>query len=111
LLSFALAGEREGLSNPDGLVDMDDDGTISVNEWLSYAAWRLPRMNDDKRVRNNADQEDRESGFRFPARSLFAKKKVQSPSLFDFRGSDDIILIPPGSLPGFQVIQLEQKAD
>ena len=110
LLSFALAGEGEGLSNRDGLVDMDDDGTISVNEWLSYAAWRLPRMNDDKRVRNNAD-DDGESGFRFPARSMLAKKKVQSPSLFDFRGSDDIILVPAGTSPGIEVTKIEQRAD
>jgi Caspase domain len=110
LLSFALAGDGEGLSNRDGLVDMDDDGTISANEWLSYAAWRLPRMNDDKRVRNNAD-EDGESGFRFPARNLFAKKKVQSPSLFDFRGSDDIVLVPAGTPTGLQIFKVEQKSD
>lgn len=111
LLSFALAGDGEGLSNRDGLVDMDDDGTISINEWLSYAAWRLPRLNDDGRVRNNADEDDGESGFRFPARNLFAKKKVQSPSLFDFRGSDEIIVVPPGTSPGIQVVKVDQKTE
>ena len=67
-------------------------------------------MNDDQRVRNNADDEA-ESGFRFPARSVFAKKKVQSPALFDFRGSDDIILVPAGTPPVVQVIKMEQSAD
>ncbi len=110
LLSFALAGDGEGLSNRDGLVDMDDDGTISANEWLSYAAWRLPRMNDDKRVRNNADEEG-ESGFRFPSRAVFAKKKVQSPALFDFRGSNDIVLVPAGTPTGIQVIKVDQMSD
>lgn len=108
LLSFALAGDGEGLSNRDGLVDMDDDDTVSLNEWLSYAAWRLPRMNDDKRVRSNADEEG-ETGFRFPARSLFAKKKVQSPSLFDFRGSDDIILAPADAPLSIQVIKMNES--
>ena len=111
LLSFALAGEGEGLANPDGLVDIDDDGVISVNEWLGYAAWRLPRMNEDKRVRNNSDQEQGESGFRFPARAAFAKKKVQSPSLFDFRGSDEIILIAADMPSGAQTIQAQSRAD
>ena len=82
LLSYALAAEGEGLSNPDGAVDLDGDGKITLNEWMFYPTWRLPGLNDDKNVTGGS--EEAESSFLFPGRKPEAIKKVQSPSLFDF---------------------------
>ena len=82
LLSFALAADGEGLSNPDGAVDLNGDGKLSLNEWMFYPTWRLASLNDDKRVTGGGD--DAESSFEFPGRKPAPIKKVQSPSLFDF---------------------------
>ena len=92
LLSFALAADGEGLSNPDGAVDLDGDGKISLTEWMFYPTWRLPMLNDDPRLVGGAGTIESESSFLFPGRNPVATKKVQSPSLFDFTVPSPVVL-------------------
>jgi len=92
LLSFALAADGEGLSNPDGAVDLDGDGKISLTEWMFYPTWRLPSLNDDSRLVGGASTDEPDSSFMFPGRKPVAIKKVQSPSLFDFTVPSSVVL-------------------
>ncbi len=94
LLSYALAAEGEGLSNPEGAVDLDGDGKITLTEWMFYPTWRLPGLNDDKNVTGSGEEPD--SSFLFPGRKAVAIKKVQSPSLFDFTVPSAVVVKASG---------------
>lgn len=91
LLSFALAGDGEGLTRTDTTLDLDEDGKISLTEWLSYPTWRLLDFNDDKRVTSDEAGDD-SVAFAFPGRSPVKVKKVQQPSLFDFAAPSTVTL-------------------
>jgi len=91
LLSFALAGDGEGLTRADKTLDLDEDGKINLTEWLSYPTWRLLDFNEDKRVTSD-DIVDESVAFAFPGRSPVKVKKVQQPSLFDFAAPSAVTL-------------------
>ncbi len=94
LLSYALAAEGEGLSNPEGAVDLDSDGKITLTEWMFYPTWRLPGLNDNENVTGGT--EESESSFLFPGRKPEPVKKVQSPSLFDFTVPSAVVVKASG---------------
>jgi WD40 repeat protein len=90
LLTYALAGPGEGLVYADGLVDGNQDGRISLDEWINYPIYRLPTLNEDRRVTGAAEAES--SSFRFPGRVEQPFKKVQQPTLFDYGSPSKVIL-------------------
>ena len=92
LLSFALAGDGEGLTRTDKMLDLNNDGKISLTEWLSYPTWRLLDFNEDKRVTSGDDVVDDSDAFAFPGRSPVKVQKVQQPSLFDFTAPSAVTL-------------------
>lgn len=92
LLSFALAGDGEGLTRNDNTLDLNEDGKISLTEWLAYPTWRLLDFNEDKRLTSSAEGSNESVGFAFPGRSPVKVQKVQQPSLFDFGGPSNVVL-------------------
>ncbi|HEV7233528.1 MAG TPA: caspase family protein, partial [Sphingorhabdus sp.] len=92
LLTFALAGDGEGLTRTDGLVDLDFDGKVSLSEWLAYPTWRLLDFNEDERLSEGSKNADESVAFAFPNRTVKKEKKVQTPSLFDFTVSSKVTL-------------------
>jgi Caspase domain len=90
LLTYALAGPGEGLVDADGMVDGNQDGRISLDEWINYPIYRLPTLNEDRRVTGGAEAET--SSFRFPGRVEQPFKKVQQPTLFDYGNPSRVIL-------------------
>lgn len=91
LLTYALAGQGEGLSSADGVLDNRSDGKISLDEWIFYPVLRLPELNDDRRVTGGAG-DMAESSFRFPGRTVPPSQKVQQPTLFDYGGDSKVML-------------------
>lgn len=90
LLTYALAGPDEGLAQADGLVDGNQDGLVSLDEWINYPIYRLPTMNDDERVTGGAEAEG--SSFSFPGRVEEPFKKIQQPTLFDYGAPSKVML-------------------
>lgn len=91
LLSFALAGDGEGLTRTDKALDLNKDGKLSLTEWLSYPTWRLLDFNEDNRLTGGDDADD-SVAFAFPGRIPVKVKKVQQPSLFDFTAPSAVTL-------------------
>lgn len=90
LLTYALAGPDEGLVQADGFFDGNQDGRVSLDEWINYPIYRLPTMNEDARVTGKSDAEG--SSFRFPGRVEQPFKKIQQPTLFDYGFPSRVIL-------------------
>lgn len=92
LLTFALAGDGEGLARTDAVLDMDADGKISLTEWMFYPTWRLPAFNEDSRLAKGDNASEESVGFAFPRRSPALVERVQQPSLFDFGQPSPVVL-------------------
>lgn len=84
LLTFALAGEREGLARSDNRLDLNSDTAVDLTEWLAYPVWRLLDFNDDTRLTGDEADPDSVTAFAFPSRAPVAEKRVQEPSLYDY---------------------------
>lgn len=81
LLTYALAGE--GITATGGKADRDVDGRITLDEWLRYAAKRMPSLSSDVRLgRLQTDMSGARGWVR--ANAGATRPKVQEPSLFDF---------------------------
>lgn len=92
LLTFALAGDGEGLARTDAALDMDSDGKVSLTEWMAYPTWRLLAFNEDDRLTKGSNTSDDSVGFAFPRRSPAPVERVQQPSLFDFGQPSRVVL-------------------
>jgi hypothetical protein len=94
LLSYALAAKGQALDNPDGLVDIDADRKLMLDEWLRYPTWSLLSANgEEKEAKGEREVEGVEEGaFFFPNRELRKEEKVQLPSLFDFATPSTVVL-------------------
>ncbi len=92
LLTFALAGEKEGLARRDGALDLNGDEAIDLTEWLAYPVWRLLYFNDDERLTGDEDDADSVTAFSFPNRAPVAEKRVQEPSLYDYSVPTRVLL-------------------
>ncbi len=83
LLTWALAAE--GISADGfGRADLDNDGAITLDEWLRYATERLPGLSDDVRLKRYASLGTRD--FDLVPIGPVEKPKPQEPALFDFTG-------------------------
>jgi hypothetical protein len=91
LLTYALAAE--GLSATGGMADLDHDGRIRLNEWLSYAVQRMPALAADTRVGQiGAGSTARGIVFHdLPANA--PKRRIQQPSLFDFNAASSPVIL------------------
>lgn len=80
LLTWALA--HEGLDAAGfGQADRNDNGIISLDEWLGFAVSRLPKLSNELAAGALADG-DTERGFRH--RDAGARPPTQEPELFNF---------------------------
>lgn len=80
LLTWALAGEGVDAAGY-GSADSNRDGTITLDEWLGYAARRLPKMSDELAkgtLTSNA------AGRGFIRLAAGARPATQEPELFNF---------------------------
>lgn len=94
LLTYALA--VDGLTAGDA--DLDDDGTIRIDEWLTYAVQRLPTLANDARVgRISATGSGaRDISFHdLPADA--PARRVQQPALFDFNPQPSAVILRKGT--------------
>ncbi len=83
LLTWALAAEGIG-ADGFGRADLDNDGAITLDEWLRYATERLPGLSDDVRLKRYASLGTRD--FDLVPMVPVEKPKPQEPALFDFTG-------------------------
>lgn len=90
LLTYALASE--GITATGGKADANADKRITLDEWLAYAARRMPSLSADVRLgRLAADA----SGARGWVRATAGRKPppVQEPSLFDFNATPSTVVL------------------
>ncbi len=94
LLSYALAGKGQALDNPDGLVDIDGDRKMMLDEWLRYPTWSLLSADGEAEEAKGetAEEGDVQGAFYFPYREPRKEEKVQLPSLFDFAAPSTVVL-------------------
>lgn len=93
LLTYALV--HEGLTDNGGRADLDGDGSILLDEWLSFGVKQMTSLVDRATVqaRDGIDT----STFYFPNRDRIRKKQsVQQPSLFDFTGKASGVVLKTG---------------
>lgn len=83
LLTWALAAEGIG-ADGFGRADLDNDGAITLDEWLRYATERLPGLSEDVRLKRYASLGTRD--FELVPIGAVEKPKPQEPALFDFTG-------------------------
>lgn len=92
LLTYALAGEGLDASGY-GKADLNNDGQITLDEWLRYATQRLPGLSDDVRAghftTNNSTTRDFDLGDSGPK----VRPKPQEPALFDFNAQASRIVL------------------
>ena len=90
LLTYALA--NEGLGDGGGRADSDDDGRITLDEWLRYGAKRLPKLSADLTAGRPIKGA---RGIVF-LDGIPAKAQVQQPALFDFTGQRSPVTLKAG---------------
>ena len=90
LLTWALAGEgidADGF----GRADRNNDGAITLDEWLRYATDRLPGLSEDVRLKRYTSLGTRD--FDLVPIGPVEKPKPQEPALFDFTGKPSAIVL------------------
>lgn len=90
LLTYALADE--GITANGGMADENRDGAITLDEWLRYAAHRLPALSQDSRVARRAGAGIGARGVDF-LDGAEGKRPMQEPSLFDFTGTPSQLVL------------------
>lgn len=90
LLTYALA--KEGLDPNTPAADLDRNGKITLDEWLKYAAQRLPRLSEEVAASSAANSGGDDDGLVFIKRAKF-KPKPQEPALFDFTTGASTLLL------------------
>lgn len=96
LLTYALAGE--GITANGGKADGDGDGRITLEEWLSYAAKRMPSLSSDVRLGRLATDSTGARGW-VRTNAGASKPVVQEPSLFDFNAKPSGLVLKVGARP------------
>jgi hypothetical protein len=90
LLTYALASE--GVDGRGfGRADANGDGAITLDEWLRYAAARLPALSEDVRLKRYSSLTTRD--FDLVPLVPVEKPKPQEPALFDFTGRPSGIVL------------------
>ena len=93
LLTYALA--QEGLTDTGGKADLDGDGSILLDEWLSYGVKHMTSLADRATVQARDGSDG--SAFAFPNRDRISKEQsIQQPSLFDFTGKASKVALKTG---------------
>ncbi len=93
LLTYALV--HEGLTDSGGKADLDGDGSILLDEWLSYGVKHMTSLVDRATVQARDGMDD--SAFSFPNRDrIRMEQSVQQPSLFDFTGKASKVVLKTG---------------
>lgn len=85
MLTYALL--KDGIEKR--LADKNDDGRISLSEWLGYGVARVPQLTDE--IRKGASKETKEAVpvTPPPRESLANRRLIQRPALFDCSGRDE----------------------
>lgn len=92
LLTYALVAE--GLSDTGGKADLDGDGRIRLDEWLTYAVQRLPSLSEDARVGRIGPAEAGTRAITFHDLPAAApRRRLQQPSLFDFNAQPSPVVL------------------
>jgi hypothetical protein len=93
LLTYALV--VDGLHN--GLADLDGDGTITLTEWLHYAAGRVPHLYQEIREGKHVLKS---KGQVITAKRLkMTIEEAQTPELFDFQTGSGSVVLPRNADP------------
>lgn len=92
LLTYALASE--GITEDGGKADLNNDGRITLDEWLRYAVRRLPSLSTDVRLgRFGALGASGSRTFAILSGTPNKAPKVQEPSLFDFTNAPSPVVL------------------
>jgi hypothetical protein len=84
LLTYALAHDGfETAQSKRRQADLDEDGELTLKEWLQYAEKRVPGLYED--IRAGKVKAVRRDGAIDPAWRESTARRAQTPSLFDFR--------------------------
>ncbi len=94
LLTYALA--REGITETGGKADGNGDGMITLDEWLNYAAKRVPVLSLDARLGRIQPGSRAMAVIGGPPES---RVKEQEPAVFDFTGVPSKIILRTGVTP------------
>jgi hypothetical protein len=90
LLTYALAEDGLGA----GKADLDEDGSIRVDEWLAYSVIRMPTLANDARVGRIAAGTGGSRAITFHDLPADAPaRRVQQPALFDFNPQPSSLLL------------------
>ncbi|UIK20667.1 caspase family protein [Rhizobium leguminosarum] len=93
LLTYALV--KEGLSKEtDGSLaaDANNDGAVSLKEWLTYAEFRVPHLYED--IISGKVQKSKDSNPN-PVLLQDTERHAQTPALFDFGNQDGPVISKP----------------
>lgn len=88
LLTYALADE--GLTDTGGKADLDSDGRIVLDEWLTYGANRVPALSVDARLGRITPGA---RGMSVIGGAQRDKVKEQKPALYDFTGKPSRVIL------------------
>ncbi len=91
LLTYALASE--GITATGGKADGNQDGMITLDEWLDYAVKRVPALSVDARLGRVQPGTRAMAIIGGPPES---RVKEQEPALFDFTGTASKIILRTG---------------
>ncbi len=88
---FLTAALGEGLTDQGGPADLNANGQIQLDEWLRYAAQRLPSLEAEVRRGGSINLA---RGVRLVMRApAAAKRQSQEPSLFDFNSAPSPVVL------------------
>lgn len=93
LLTFALTGTLGAFGSDAGEADLRGNGRISVDEWLHYAAKRVPSLSEELRSGQLVSPAAGSRGFTLSHPSATPPSHVQEPALFDFTGKPSRVIV------------------
>lgn len=92
LLTYVLAGEGLDASGF-GKADLNNDGLISMDEWLRYATQRLPGLSAEVRAGRLAINSGTARDFDLGESETRIPPKSQEPALFDFNARASTVVL------------------